>query len=136
MEFNAAPGLCGVTGAALYFFEASGAADVSSLALAARAFALEAEEVFFRHSLALCPAPPQNMQRLLANRREHSLGVSFPSFPSLLGRLGFLFCPDELELSGLDLLLDEVEVDLLSEEGFFEEDEGLAGLLDFWSLDL
>ena len=68
MEFNAAPGPCGVTRAALYFFESSGAADDASLALAARAFALEVEEVFFGHSLALCPAPPQNMQRLLVNQ--------------------------------------------------------------------
>ena len=67
MEFNAAPGLCGVTGAALYFFESSGVVDDPSLTLAAQAFALEVEEVFFRHLLTLCPAPPQNMQRLLAN---------------------------------------------------------------------
>ena len=67
MEINAALGPCRVTGAALYFFESSRAADDASLALAAQAFALEAEEVFFRHSLALCPAPLQNMQRLLAN---------------------------------------------------------------------
>ena len=68
MEINAAPGPCGVTGAALYFFKSSRAADDASLALAAQAFALEAEEVFFRHLLTLCPAPLQNMQRLLANQ--------------------------------------------------------------------
>ena len=67
VEFNAAPGPCRVTGAALYFFESSGAVHDASLALAAWAFALEAEEEFFGHSLALCPAPLQNMQRLLAN---------------------------------------------------------------------
>ena len=68
MEFNTAPSPHGVTGAVLYFFESSGAADNPSLALAMWAFALEAEEVFFGHSLALCPVPPQNMQRLLANQ--------------------------------------------------------------------
>ena len=115
MEINAAPGPCGVTGAALYFFESSGVVDDASLALAARAFALEAEEVFFGHSLALCPVPPQNMQRLLANRRAHSSEVSLPSFPSLLERSGFLFCPEEPDELGLGLLLDE-EADLLSED--------------------
>ena len=114
MEINAAPGPCGVTGAALYFFELSRVVDDASLALAARAFALEAEEVFFGHSLALCPVPPQNMQRLLANRRARSSEVSLPSFPSLLERSGFLFCPEEPDESGLGLLLDE-EADLLSE---------------------
>ena len=49
------------------FFKSSGAVDDPSLALAAWAFALEVEE-FFGHSLALCPAPPQNVQRLLANQ--------------------------------------------------------------------
>ena len=68
VEFNAAPSPCGVTGAALYFFESSGAVDNPFLALAAWAFALEAEEVFFGHSLTLCPTPPQNMQRLLVNQ--------------------------------------------------------------------
>ena len=79
MEINAVPGPCGVTGAALYFFESSGVVDDASLALAARAFAFEAEEVFFGHSLTLCPVPPQNMQRLLANRRARSSEVSLPS---------------------------------------------------------
>ena len=116
MEFNTAPGPCGVTGAALYFFKSSGVADDPSLALAVRAFALEAEEVFFGHLLALCPAPPQNMQRLLANWQACSLEVSLPSFPSLLERSGFLFCPEEPDELGLGLLLDEEEADLLSED--------------------
>ena len=115
MEINAAPGPCGVTGAALYFFESSRVVDDASLALAARAFALEAEEVFFGHSLALCPVPPQNMQRLLANQRARSSEVSLPSFPILLERSGFLFCPEEPDELGLGLLLDE-EADLLSED--------------------
>ena len=115
MEINTAPGPCRVTGAALYFFESSGVADDASLALAAQAFALEAEEVFFGHSLTLCPVPPQNMQRLLANRRACSSEVSLSSFPSLLERSGFLFCPEEPDESGLGLLLDE-EVDLLLED--------------------
>ena len=132
MEFNAAPGPCVVTGAALYFFKSSGAADDPSLALAAQAFALEVEEVFFRHSLALCPVPPQNMQRLLANQRAHSLEVSSPSFPSLLEQLGFLFCPEEPEKSGLGLLLDKEEVDLLLEDRFLDEDDvELVDLLNF-----
>ena len=110
MEFNAAPP-CRVTGAVLHFFESSGVADNWSLALAALAFALEAEEVIFGHSLTLCPAPPQNMQRLLVNRQARSSEVSLPSFPSLLERSGFLFCPEEPDESLLGLLLDE-EVDL------------------------
>ena len=89
--------------------------DDASLALAARAFALEAEEMFFGHLLTLCPAPPQNMQRLLANQQAHSFEVSLLSFPSLLERSGFLFCPEEPDESGLGLLLDE-EADLLSED--------------------
>ena len=115
MEINTAPGPCGVTGAVLYFFESSGAADDASLTLAAWAFALEAEEVFFGHLLALCPVPPQNMQRLLANRQVCSSEVSLPSFPSLLERSGFLFCLEETDESGLGFLLDE-EADLLSED--------------------
>ena len=92
VEFNAAPGPCGVTGAVLYFFELSRAADNPSLALAAWAFALEVE-VFFGHSLTLCSAPLQNMQRLLVNQQACSSEVSLLSFLSLLERLGFLFCP-------------------------------------------
>ena len=111
VEFNVAPGPCGVTGAALYFFESSRVMDDPSLALTAWAFALEVEDVFFRHSLALCPAPLQNMQR-----QACSLEVSLPSFPSLLERSGFLFCPEEPDESGLGLLLDEEEADLLSED--------------------
>ena len=136
VKFNTAPGLCGVTGAVLYFFKSSGAADDPSLALAARAFALGVEE-FFGHSLALCPAPPQNVQRLLANQRACSSEVSLLSFPSLLERSGFLFCPEELDELGLGLLLDEEEVDLLSEDWSFDEDDAeLVDLLDFCSLDL
>ena len=116
MEFNAAPGPCGVTRAVLYFFESSRVTDDPSLALTAWAFALEMEDVFFRHSLALCPAPLQNMQRLLANQQACSLEVSLPSFPSLLERSGFLFCLEVLDESGLGLLLDKEEVDLLSED--------------------
>ena len=137
VEFNAAPGPCGVTGAVLYFFESSRVMDDPSLALTAWAFALEVEDVFFRHSLALCPAPLQNMQRLLANQQACSLEVSLPSFPSLLERSGFLFCPEEPDESGLGLLLDEEEADLLSEDWFFDEDDAeLADLLDFCLPDL
>ena len=136
MEFNTAPGPCRVTRAALYFFELSGATDDLSLALAVQAFALEVEKVFFRHSLTLCPAPPQNMQRLLVNQQVHSSEVSLPSFLSLLERSGLLFClvpPDKL---GLGLLLDEEEADLLSGCLLEEDDVELADLLDFCSLDL
>ena len=137
VEFNAAPGPCGVTGAVLYFFESSITLDDPSLALTAWAFALEVEDVFFRHSLALCPAPLQNMQRLLANQQACSLEVSLPSFPSLLERSGFLFCPEEPDESGLGLLLDQEEADLLSEDWFFDEDDAeLADLLDFCLPDL
>ena len=136
VEFNTASGLCRVTGAVLYFFKSSGAVDDPSLALAAQAFALEVEE-FFGHSLALCLVPPQNVQRLLANQRACSSEVSLLSFPSLLERSGFLFCPEELDELGLGLLLDEEEVDLLSEDWSFDEDDvELVDLLDFCSLDL
>ena len=136
VEFNAAPSPCGVTGAALYFFESSGAVDNPFLALAAWAFALEVEE-FFGHSLTLCPTPPQNMQRLLVNQWAHSLEVSLPSFLSLLERLGFLFCLDEPDKLGLGLLLDEEEADLLSEGWFLDADNAeLADLFDFCSVDL
>ena len=131
MEFNAAPGLCGVTGAVLYFFKLSRVVDDLSLALATWAFALEAKEVFFGHSPTLCPAPPQNMQWLLANQQVCSSEVSLLSFPSLLERLGFLFCLEEPDKSGLGLLLDE-EVDLLLEDWFlYEDDVELADLLNF-----
>src|SRR6202040_4339844 len=59
-------------------------------------------------SFAVCPTPPQKRHKLLANRRDRSAGVSFPSRPSfspksvfflsrfwdsdpLLLKLGFLF---------------------------------------------
>ena len=114
----------------------SRAVDDPSLVLAAQAFALEVE-VFFWHSLTLCPVPLQNMQRLLVNRQVHSSEVSLPSFPSLLERLGFLFCLEELDKSGLGLLLEEEEVDLLSEGWFFDKDVvELVDLLDFCSPDL
>ena len=45
--------------------------------------ALAAEEVAFGHSLAKCPACPQNMQRFFSWRRFRSSEVSLPSFPSL-----------------------------------------------------
>ena len=110
--------------------------DDASLALAAQAFALEAEEVFFRHLLTLCPAPLQNMQRLLANQWVHSSEVSLLSFLSLLERSGFLFCLEEPDKSGLGHLLDE-EADSLLEDWFFdEEDAELADLLDFCLPDL
>ena len=128
VEINAAPGPCRVTGAVLYFFESSRVVDDASLALATWAFALEAEEVFFEHLLTLCPVPLQNMQRLLANWQVRSSEVSLPSFPSLLERLSFLFCPEELDKSGLGLLLSE-EVDLLEDWFLDEDDAELADLL-------
>ena len=62
--------------------------------------------------------------------------VSLPPFPSLLERLGFLFCPEEPDKLELGLLLDE-EVDLLSEDWFLDKDDvELVDLLDFCLLDL
>ena len=62
--------------------------------------------------------------------------MSLLSFLSLLERLGFLFCPEELDESGLGLLLEE-EADLLLEDWFLDEDDAeLADLLDFCLLDL
>ena len=71
----------------------------TDLALAFAAFAL-------LQSAAICPAPPQNMQRLLVNHRCRSSEVSFPSLPSLSAK-GF----DELE--DLDALEPEVDDNLL-----------------------
>ena len=110
--------------------------DNPSLALVAQAFSLEAEEVFFGHSLTLCPAPPQNMQRLLVNWWVHSSEVSLPSFLSLLERSGFLFCPEELDELGFGLLLDEDKADLLLDCLLEEDNAELVDLLDFCSLDL
>ena len=64
---------------------------LSDLVCAARALAFIAEEEDLGHSLAVCPTPPQNRQRLLLNRHARSAGVSFPSLLSLLERLGFFF---------------------------------------------
>ena len=62
--------------------------------------------------------------------------MSLLSFLSLLERLGFLFCPEELDELGLGLLLEE-EADLLLEDWFLDEDDAeLADLLDFCLLDL
>ena len=91
------------------------------------------------------------MQRLLAKRHERSLGVSLPSFPNLLERLGFLHCPEVSDVSELGLLLEE-DMDLLSECCLDDEDDAdglevdclldlcslefLSDLLDFFELSL
>ena len=63
--------------------------------------------------------------------------VSLLSFPSLLERLGFLFCLEEQDESGLGLLLDEEEVDLLLEGWFLDKDDvELVDSFDFCLLDL
>src|SRR6202040_1460067 len=64
---------------------------LSDLVCTARALAFIAEEEDLGHSLAVCPTPPQNRQRLLLNRHVRSACVSFPSLPSLSERSGFFF---------------------------------------------
>ena len=64
---------------------------LSDLVCAARALAFVAEEEDLGHSLAVCPTPPQNRQRLLLNQHVRSACMSFPSLPSLSERLGFFF---------------------------------------------
>jgi hypothetical protein len=77
---------------AYYFFESIAfALDLSSVALAPRAFVLEAEDVALVQSFAMCPPLPQNRHRLPSMRRWHSCGVSLPSLPSFSGRSDVLF---------------------------------------------
>ena len=87
--------------AAQTFFEFPAGGSFSfacaDLALAFAALAL-------LQSVAICPAPLQNMQRLLVNRHCHSSKVSFPSLPSLSAK-GFN------ELEDLDALEPEVDND-------------------------
>ena len=97
---NAALCLCGGQRTADYFFDSS--ALLASV-VAARAFALLAEEVDLLQSLAVCPVPPHNMHKLLLKRRCLSWGVSLPSFSSLSVR-GLL---EDLDLSFLLLLEPE-----------------------------
>ena len=80
---NAALCLCGGRRAASYFFESS---ILLASVDAARAFALLAEEVDLEQFFAVCPAPPQNMHKLLSKRHCLSCWVSLPSFPNFLVR--------------------------------------------------
>jgi hypothetical protein len=62
---NAALSLYGGGRTAYYFFESIAfASDFSSIVLAPQAFVLEAEEVAFMQSFAICPLLPQNRHRL------------------------------------------------------------------------
>src|ERR1700723_935298 len=89
--FNAALRSCGVQKAASAFFVSSATGALSDLVCVAQALAFVVEEEDLGHSLAVCPTPPQNRQRLLLNRHVRSACVSFPSLPSLSERLGFFF---------------------------------------------
>ena len=61
-------------------------------------------------SVEICPAPLQNMQRLLVNHCCHSSRVIFPSLPSLSAKRF-----DELEdLDALEPEVDDNLLDLLS----------------------
>ena len=91
---------------------------------------LAAFELDFGHSLATCPACPQNMHSLFVKRHVLSSVVSFPSFPNLLSRSDFCCCcpelPDLLEelpedfsgfLTLFELLLElELELELEHQE--------------------
>jgi len=75
--------------AAYYFFDSgvlvvSPAAGVVVPALPCTLPEVEGERAFFfLHSSAVCPEPPQNMQRPAFARRSRSSGFNFPSLPSL-----------------------------------------------------
>ena len=101
---NAALCLCGGRRAAGYFFESS-VLLVSAVAACALALALLAEEVDLVQLFAVCPAPPQNMHKLLSKWHCLSWGVSLPSLTNLSVR-GLL---EDLDLSFLLLLLLEPE---------------------------
>ena len=66
----------------LAFFESGG--DSFSLAWAARALALAAEEVALLQSLAVCPTPPQNIHKLLLKFLLSELAI----FPKLIRKGG------------------------------------------------
>src|SRR6267154_1552734 len=87
--YNAAPILCEVKRAALYFFASSGASSLASGVMLA-AWALAAREVDLGQLAAPWPEPPQNRQRLLSRRCLRSSAVSRPSLPNLLDMSGFL----------------------------------------------
>ena len=93
--------------AAQTFFESPAGGSFSfacaDLALAFAALAL-------LQSAAICPAPPQNMQRLLVNRRCRSSEVSFPSLPSLSAK-GF---DEEVDPDAPEPEVDDDLPDLLS----------------------
>ena len=93
--------------AAQTFFESPVGGSFSfacaDLALAFAALAL-------LQSAAICPAPPQNMQRLLVNRHCRSSEVSFPSLPSLSAK-GF---DEEVDLDAPEPEVDDDLADLLS----------------------
>ena len=93
--------------AAQTFFESPAGGSFSfacaDLALAFSALAL-------LQSAAICPAPPQNMQRLLVNRHCCSSKVSFPSLPSLSAK-GF---DEEVDLDAPEPEVDNDLADLLS----------------------
>ena len=93
-------------GCSLFFESSAGVVlGLSDFVLAAQPFALAVDEEDFRHSLAVCPTPPQKRQRLLAKRRAHSTAMSLPSFPSLLPKSNVFFLElwvDKLELFGVE----------------------------------
>ena len=93
--------------AAQTFFESLAGGSFSfacaDLALAFAALAL-------LQSAAICPAPPQNMQRLLVNCCCRSSEVSFPSLPSLSAK-GF---NEEVDPDGPEPEVDDDLPDLLS----------------------
>src|ERR1700723_2642078 len=76
---------------ALKIVVSSATGALSDLVCAAGALAFVTEEEDLGHSLAVCPTPPQNRQRLLLNQHVHSACVSFLSLLSLSERSGFFF---------------------------------------------
>ena len=91
VEYNAILSLCRTLRIAFYFFESLEGLELEGVSvLVDLAYAFDAEDPGLLQSLAMCPAPLQNIQRLFTNWCFHSSAVSFPSFPSFKERSGFL----------------------------------------------
>jgi hypothetical protein len=90
---------------------------------------LDAREVDFGQSLAMCPVRPQNMQSLLLKRCLRSMVVSLPSLPSLVVRSGLV--PEELdELAALPL--DSLESFGAAAEEDAEAETDIVGLSEVY----
>ena len=110
-----------------YFFVSEETSGLVSGVVATVQF-LDAQEVDFRQSLAMCPVRPQNIQSLLSKWFFYSTAVSLPSFPSLVVRSGL---PPEL----LEVFM-ALPLDSLVFLGAAEEEEAEAEVDDLLGADL